>query len=378
MAVFGSVMQGWRLLREIDLRKIRRDVEAPVYLRVVGEPDAARRVADALGVLPGYDAPHPHVRLDPDGLPEPSSSDGRTVTVLAVPAGPTTPALRRQIERWRTSERPLVTAVLGGTGHDDRDDEDGRVFLPALPGASLAAKRLAPALLDAVDDENMRAALGRTFPQLRSAAADRLIEDASRANAIYSATTGLAEILPPLLLPLTAADLIVLTKNQVIMAYRIALVAGKQGRPMDVIGEMMSVVGGGLFFRQVARELVGLIPVLGWLPKVAIAYAGTRVIGITVRRWAMDGQVVGVSEMTRLREEAIEAGKALAGSIRDRFDGSDDDTDTTRSLASGKPSAGEPIPMPDGDGRDVFPAAGNMPLSDATSDRSDVAESGPI
>jgi uncharacterized protein (DUF697 family) len=364
MARLGSTLHWLRLVREIDLRHVRREVEAPMTVRLVGDPRAARRLAPLLS-SPSDEASASVIHLAPEALPEAGAT--RTVTVLAVPAGETEPELRRQIERWRSSGQPLLMAVLDDARYaaSDEEVEAGRIFLPSLPGADALARRLAPALMDVVEHENERAALGRAVPALRSAAVDRLIEDTSRANALYAATTGLAEFVPVLAVPLTAADLVVLTKNQLVMAYRIALVAGKQGRPMDVLGEMLSVVGGGLFFRQVARELVGLIPILGWLPKVAIAYAGTRVIGLTVRRWALDGRVVGVGEMAALRDEALAAGRGVAAALRERLAG--DKTppalvDAARHATEGPPVAGDPIPMPDGDGRDVFSAADGGPV----------------
>jgi hypothetical protein len=48
------------------------------------------------------------------------------------------------------------------------------------------------------------------------------------------------------------------------------------------------VIGGGFLFRQLARELVGLIPIAGVAPKVAVAYAGTWAIGRAVGMWAGD------------------------------------------------------------------------------------------
>jgi uncharacterized protein (DUF697 family) len=39
------------------------------------------------------------------------------------------------------------------------------------------------------------------------------------------------------------------------------------------------VLGGGLGLRALARELVDLVPGLGWALKGAIAYAGTRAVG---------------------------------------------------------------------------------------------------
>ena len=49
------------------------------------------------------------------------------------------------------------------------------------------------------------------------------------------------------------------------------------------------MIGGGFLLRQGARQLVGLIPVAGIVPKVAVAYAGTLAIGKAVVAWATYG-----------------------------------------------------------------------------------------
>ena len=54
------------------------------------------------------------------------------------------------------------------------------------------------------------------------------------------------------------------------MSYRIALASGKKGTPRELVGEVLGVIGGGFLFRQGARQLVGLIPVAGIAPKVAV------------------------------------------------------------------------------------------------------------
>jgi len=41
-------------------------------------------------------------------------------------------------------------------------------------------------------------------------------------------------------------DIVILTKNQLVMSYKIALVAGKSGTPRHLIGEILGVLGGGL------------------------------------------------------------------------------------------------------------------------------------
>ena len=74
------------------------------------------------------------------------------------------------------------------------------------------------------------------------------------------------------------------------MGYRLVLASGRDGEPKTLIGELLGVLGGGLLFRQMARQLVGLIPIAGIVPKVAIAYGGTWAVGRAVMFWVTEGR----------------------------------------------------------------------------------------
>ena len=95
--------------------------------------------------------------------------------------------------------------------------------------------------------------------------------------------------------------MIVLTKNQLLMGYRLVLASGRDGEPKQLIGEILGVLGGGLLFRQLARQLVGLIPVVGIVPKVAVAYGGTWAIGRAVVLWVTEGRTASSETLRTLQ-----------------------------------------------------------------------------
>jgi uncharacterized protein (DUF697 family) len=117
---------------------------------------------------------------------------------------------------------------------------------------------------------------------------------------------------------LNLADMVVLTKNQLVLSYKIALACGKKGEPRELIGEVMGVIGGGFLFRQAARQLVGLIPVAGIVPKVAMAYAGTWAVGRAVAAWASEGRRVTPAAVRRFYREAWDRGKSVARAMADQ------------------------------------------------------------
>ena len=90
---------------------------------------------------------------------------------------------------------------------------------------------------------NQLLALGRMFPIFREAIAHQLINEACLTNASYAFSTGLAEIVPVLALPLTVTDMVVLTKNQAFLVYRLGLLFGFSTRWQDYVAEFGSVIG---------------------------------------------------------------------------------------------------------------------------------------
>ena len=80
------------------------------------------------------------------------------------------------------------------------------------------------------------------------------------------------------------ADFPVLTLNQIRLVLRLAAAHGVEV-DQDRWPEVLATVGAGLGFRAVARQLVGAIPVAGWLVKGTVAYAGTRAVGEAAHRY---------------------------------------------------------------------------------------------
>ena len=306
----------WRTIRELDLESIRRDAEGRFRLVVLSD---ASEDAETVAALLGGGAGHPW--LETRTPSELGSDDRATLTaVLAVTDQPAlTPATDTAIQRLARAGVPVVTLVHGSGRPVDavaRAGERARVVVPALDDAAL--EPLAAALVRAVP-AGLRLALARQLPPVRDAVFDLLIDETAKANATYTFTTAMAEAVPILDVPLNLADILVLTKNQLLMGYKIALGAGKSGRARGLIGEVVGVVGGGFLFRQAARSLIGLIPMAGLIPKVAIAYTGTWAIGRAVVVWATQGQRVSPASLRRLSRDAAGRGRAFArGLLSDR------------------------------------------------------------
>lgn len=358
MGALGSGMTLFNLLKEINLGEIRREADQRFTLLVIGEEVRARRLAEALSGAPGKSGVHPWIRVvplplaDADALSAPAAADGFTVALFTLAGIDPQADERAALSRLRALGVPSLSIVQDDAGAArvgatvPRPGETARVVLPASLASADVIAQLAPALFDRLPaDDGARVAIARQLPALRRAVIASLIDPTARANALYAATTGLAEWVPLLNVPLNAADVVVLTKNQLIMAYKIALAAGKKGQPRDVIGEIVSVIGGGLLFRQIARELIGLIPVVGIVPKVAVAYAGTRFIGLAVERWAIEGRRLEGSEVRALLGEAKTGARELAESVVDRVRGRDHAADAAALAPETAPSRRDESPV---------------------------------
>ena len=308
----------WKNLKEVDLRPIQEEALRPVKLVLVGRPGVGRHtLAD-------------HMRRDP------SKPTSQTQTLLSI-------ADLNSEDRWTAAD--LIILMLDATSDDfyleqtlakkwadagkkvlafyNKIDLLGNQQVISSPvgwqmervlyGTALddgfLQSEFVPAVLDLLPERYL--ALGRQFPLFRTFVANRLIHDACYANAFYSLSTGVAEVVPILNVPLNVADMFVLTKAQAFLVYRLGLVLGFTTRWQDYLGEFGSVLGGGFVWRQMARELVGLIPWAGIVPKVAVAYSGTFVVGNVVLQWYLTGRHITNQQMRALYMQALENGKKV-------------------------------------------------------------------
>jgi uncharacterized protein (DUF697 family) len=274
--------------------------------------------AERAGVLLSGPETTGHPWLLPADPAEARRAAGSGMLDLAVALSPTpdlSPALAFAVDALREARVPVVMVVVGSRSSIAavvQPGEAARAAVAALGPSAVPA--VAQALLSAVSP-GMRLALARHLVPLREPLFAELIEETAKTNAIYALTTGLAETVPVLDVPLNLADIVVLTKNQLVMSYRIALASGKKGTPRELVGEVLGVIGGGFLFRQGARQLVGLIPVAGIAPKVAVAYAGTLAIGKAVVAWAAYGTVLESDAVKKFYRQALSRGKDVAQAL---------------------------------------------------------------
>jgi hypothetical protein len=80
--------------------------------------------------------------------------------------------------------------------------------------------------------------------------------------------------------------------------------------------EIASLFAGAFGWRAIARELAGKIPMGGGLiPKAAIAFAGTYVVGASLERYYRVGYGYTPEERRAAYDQALERGKEIAAGL---------------------------------------------------------------
>jgi uncharacterized protein (DUF697 family) len=154
----------------------------------------------------------------------------------------------------------------------------------------------------------------------RQEVSKRIIKKVARENALFALATALPDIIPFVSLPWAvgefASDAAVLTANQIRMAFLLAAASDRDFGYREQRSEIATVVLGAFGWRALARELVGKIPMGGGLiPKAAIAYAGTRVVGLSLERYYRIGAMYTREERRLAYQESLERGRTIAASL---------------------------------------------------------------
>ncbi len=162
-------------------------------------------------------------------------------------------------------------------------------------------------------------AVGRRLPALRETVAAKLTRDAALNALKVAGASAVVDHIPLLGLVIgafaSAGDMMAITGIQMMLMLQIGATYGKDP-DFARAWELMPIVGGGLGWRALSRELSGFIPVAGVLIKAAIAYAGTVVVGEGARVYFQNGRHMSAADGAKLYEDAKNSALTFA---RDTF-----------------------------------------------------------
>lgn len=195
--------------------------------------------------------------------------------------------------------------------------KDAFLFDPDQPN------RLVLDILEHRDDLGLP--LARLFPAVRDAVVKKTIHAVAKENALFSMMTALPNIIPsvaelPWIIGEFASDTAVLTGNQIRMAFILAAASDRAVGFKEQRSEIGSIIAGAWGWRAAARQLISKVPFGGGIvPKAAIAYAGTYVVGLSLERVYRIGYSLSRAERSEAYEAALEKGKEVAANLLDKL-----------------------------------------------------------
>lgn len=324
----------WRVIREFNPEGIEREANAPLSLWIVGEPGAGKRTL-ASSILAGGSAagygPFSilDLRADPASASVPAGADlivlvqrmdaemaeaGRSLSALVLPRN--TPTLLvfthgDMVESGR-EQRNAAFRAFSYISHlrtvflDPRNPRDVQLGLVPLILESLPSLRMP---------------LARVLPVAREQVAREIIAETCKVNAQFALASNL-----PANLPLiggvagNVADFLVLTKNQIMMVFRLAALHGRDiSLTRSIALEIAPVIAGAFAWRTAARLAVGMLPtILAAAPKMAIAYVGTYVVGQAASFYYAEGKKPPRAAISAFSEEGARLFESSLRPLLDR------------------------------------------------------------
>ncbi len=326
MAGLKDISSIWNNIKEIDLKPIRDAATYPLKIAVVGTTGAGKHtLAEQMRSDPARADIHSQSPLAIITVEADTPAPAANLTILLVDATRTDFGLEQLlVKKWSEAGKNVLVFINKAdlvSGNIPAEAQLGwqanTVIYGSANDSGSLQKEFIPAVLELLPQ--LHIALGRQFPLFRVTIAHQLINETCFSNAAYSISTGLAEIVPVLDLPLNLTDLVILTKSQAFLAYKLGLLVGFSTRWQDYVTEFGGVIGSGFIWRQTARSLIGLVPGWGIIPKVAVAYSGTYVVGHAILGWYLSGRHLSAKQMRDLSIQAFTRGKEYARKLGEKL-----------------------------------------------------------
>ncbi len=324
-SVIGAAEVFQRLRGTINVGAVQAGARRPFRFLLCGDPalmsDLRALLLDGQGTedFVAIDAAATLETIDPSAGRRIDTSDARCVIFLGragdrsgarldLLTGLGLPILVLIVDR--TVESPSGPLLPPSPGqHED-------YVVPALTMDALQGRFL-PHLIECC--KGIEIAVGRRLPALRETVAAKLTRDAALNALKVAGASAVVDHIPLLGVVIgafaSAGDMMALTGIQMMLMLQIGATYGKDP-DLARVWELLPIVGGGLGWRALSRELSGFIPVAGVFIKAAIAYAGTVVVGEGARVYFQYGRHMSASDGAKLYEDAKSSAMTFA---RDTF-----------------------------------------------------------
>ncbi len=205
-------------------------------------------------------------------ISELSGLSGVSGEILLVLVGPDEEAEVLSSLEQAAPKGGAVVAVQGGADAGDRFGHPWKGCIRVAFSDDVAGWRRVFAACAQLSEDRI-VGLGRRYPVLREAAAQRIIQRTAGQNALI----GLVFFLP-------GADMPAMTLNQLKMVLYLAGMYGDE-IGIDRAIEIAGVLAMGFGFRSLARKIVSGIPGFGWLYKGIVGYTATIAVGMAAAKY---------------------------------------------------------------------------------------------
>jgi len=294
------------ILRRLSPGSVQREAQRPFSLAVVGAGEEVCRWRD---------------RLAPPSLAE--RKRDQALKPLFTVSAPLTPAYAEMLPRF---DLLWVTPSAAG---EVRGLTRRYTLLPDAPDGGAEESAWADAIMEEVRDKHagFRLALARHYEPLRRAAISQVISTIALENATFAILSAIPNIIPsPIELPWAigefASDTVVITANQLRMAFMIAAASDSPVGWSRQKGQLAAIAGSAFGWRALARELAGKMPGgAGLVAKGLIAYSGTHVVGWGLEHFHRLGHYFTRAEKLELYQEAHRRGRKRVEELARRLTG---------------------------------------------------------
>jgi uncharacterized protein (DUF697 family) len=326
-AIVASVLSARELLKlvrsGVDVRSVERRTRMPFRFLLCGDPALIVELRALL--LSGHadgvplDAAACLETMLPVSLADPR--DVRAAIFLGrrgdLAGADLEPLRRAKIPTLAITVDPDATAV--GPPSAPARGARAEYVVPAINRDTLRV-RFFPHLIDCAS--GVEIAVGRRLPPLRETVAAKLTRKAAASALKISVASALVDHLPVVGVVFgavaSAGDMVAITGVQMALMLHIEAAYGRD-TDLGRLWRMLPIVGGGLGWRALARELSGFIPMAGIAIKGAIAYAGTIVVGESVTLLLEHGRTMSRGQAAKIFETTKRDALKLATDLVERF-----------------------------------------------------------
>ena len=285
----GAAWNFWKTVQTVSPKTVEDEANASFSLAIVGNPEARARLREAF-------------------LTEKATEEEREEAAAFV----------REFEEAPDTDAARSFAFILYPPNDPAEPLGARGE-NSVP-LSGTVEQVAAQMLE--QKPTLTVALARRFPLFRSPGCNKIIRETAKVNAGVALVSGLPGVLPitAIFLPVSSvADVILLTKNQIVMIMRIAAAHGRKPAYTKQIKELIGTVGAALGWRTVAREAAALVPAgIGVAIKASIAYSGTVAAGRSAYWFYQTGKKPTPEAIRAAYKESQAEAKEAVEDIRQR------------------------------------------------------------